>query len=104
MAKRTIRTIPQQRTPMREQPAQERVNNFAEVACGFSAENVLRESGRCLLCPEQPCVDGCPVGVDIPGFIRKLGEKDFRGAYDTLTADQPPAGRLRPGVPAGEPV
>ena len=84
--KRTIRTIPQQRTPMREQPARERVKNFAEVACGFSAEDALRESERCLLCPEQPCVDGCPVGIDIPGFIRKLGEKDFRGAYDALTA------------------
>ena len=83
--KRTIRTIPQQRTPMPEQPAHERVKNFAEVACGFSAESALRESERCLLCPEQPCVAGCPVGIDIPGFIRKLGEKDFRGAYDTLT-------------------
>ena len=63
--KRTIRTIPRERTPMREQPAAERVKNFAEVACGFSQEDALRESERCLLCPEQPCVDGCPVGIDI---------------------------------------
>ena len=103
--KRTIRTIPQQRTPMpRADRRSERVKNFAEVACGFTAENALREVARCLLCPEQPCVDGCPVGVDIPGFIRKIGDKDFRGAYDALTGDQPAAGDLRPGLPAGEPV
>ena len=83
--KKTIRTIPQERTPMREQPAQERVQNFAEVACGYRLEDALREAERCLLCPEQPCVAGCPVGIDIPGFIRKIGEKDFRGAYDVLT-------------------
>jgi glutamate synthase (NADPH/NADH) small chain len=83
--KKTIRTIPQERTPMREQPAAERVRNFAEVACGFSMEDALREAERCLLCPEQPCVDGCPVGIDIPGFIQKIGRKDFRGAYDVLT-------------------
>jgi len=83
--KKTIRTIPQQRTLMREQEPRERINNFAEVACGFRVEDVLNEAERCLLCPEQPCVDGCPVGIDIPGFIQKLTEKDYRGAYDVLT-------------------
>jgi len=83
--KKTIRTIPQERTPMREQPADVRVRNFAEVACGFTLEDALRESERCLLCPEQPCVEGCPVGIDIPGFIQKISQKDFRGAYDVLT-------------------
>jgi glutamate synthase (NADPH) small chain len=86
MAKRrTIRTIPQERTPMPEQPAEVRAKNFAEVACGFTLENALRESERCLLCPEEPCVAGCPVGIDIPGFIQKIADKDFRGAYDVLT-------------------
>jgi glutamate synthase (NADPH) small chain len=83
--KRTIRTIPQERTPMPEQPADERVRNFSEVACGYSLEDALKESERCMFCPEQPCVAGCPVGIDIPGFIQKLGEKDYRGAYDVLT-------------------
>jgi len=83
--KKTIRTIPQQRTPMREQDPRERVNNFAEVACGFRVEDALNEAERCLLCPEQPCVAGCPVGIDIPGFIRKLTEKDYRGAFDVMT-------------------
>ena len=83
--KKTIRTIPQQRTPMREQDPRERANNFAEVACGFRVEDALNEAERCLLCPEQPCVAGCPVGIDIPGFIQKLTEKDYRGAFDVLT-------------------
>ena len=84
--KRTIRTIPQQRTPMREQNARERATNFAEVACGYGLEDAMREAERCLLCPDQPCIRGCPVSIDIPGFIQKIGEKDFRGAYDTITA------------------
>jgi glutamate synthase (NADPH/NADH) small chain len=83
--KRTIRTIPQERTPMREQPARERVKNFTEVACGYGVADAQREAERCLLCPDQPCVRGCPVGIDIPGFIRKIGEKNVRGAYDVLT-------------------
>ncbi len=82
--KKTIRTIPQERTPMREQDARARAKNFAEVACGYSVEEALREAERCLLCPEEPCVKGCPVGIDIPGFIRRIGEKDYRGAYDVI--------------------
>lgn len=83
-AKRTIRTIPQERTPMAEQPAAERVRNFAEVALGYSPAEALREAERCLLCPDQPCVRGCPVEIDIPGFIRRIGEQDPRGAYEVL--------------------
>lgn len=83
--KKTIRTIPQERTPMREQDPQVRVRNFDEVACGYSLEDALRESERCLLCADEPCIAGCPVGIDIPGFIRKISENNFRGAYDILT-------------------
>jgi len=83
--KRTIRTIPQERTAMPEQPALERAKNFAEVACGYALAEMAREAERCLLCPDEPCVRGCPVGIDIPGFIAKLGEKDYRGAYDVIT-------------------
>ena len=82
--KKTIRTIPQERTAMLEQPAQQRVRNFAEVACGYRVEDALREAERCLFCPEQPCVGGCPVGIDIPGFIRRISDKDYQGAYDVL--------------------
>jgi glutamate synthase (NADPH/NADH) small chain len=83
--KRTIRTIPQESTRARERDAKERIKNFAEVCHVFSAEDALRESERCLFCPDPACVAGCPVGIDIPGFIAKIGEKDFRGAYNVIT-------------------
>ncbi len=70
---------------MAEQPPAERARNFSEVACGYSLAEALRESDRCLLCPDEPCVRGCPVGIDIPGFIAKIGEKDIRGAFDVLS-------------------
>jgi glutamate synthase (NADPH) small chain len=84
--KRTIRTIPQQRTPVREQEPAQRVKNFSEVSLGYGMEEALVEAERCLLCPDQPCVRGCPVGIDIPGFIEKIGQKDFRAAYDVIAA------------------
>jgi len=83
--KRTIRTIPQERTPMVERDPKERARTFDEVACGYTLADALRESDRCLRCPDEPCVRGCPVGIDIPGFIARIGESDLRGAYDVLT-------------------
>jgi glutamate synthase (NADPH) small chain len=83
--KRTIRTIPQSRTPMPEQDAQERARNFSEVACGYRLEDAMREAERCLQCADEPCVRGCPVSIDIPGFIRKITEKHLSGAYDIIT-------------------
>ena len=83
--KKTIRTIPQERTPMPEQPPLERAQNFKEVACGYSLDQALREAERCLLCPDEPCVRGCPVSIAIPNFIQKIAEKNFHGAYDVIT-------------------
>ena len=83
--KKTIRTIPQARTPMPEQSPEARVKNFDEVARGYRLEDALVEADRCLDCADEPCVRGCPVGIDIPGFIRKMAAKNFHGAYDTIT-------------------
>ena len=83
--KKTIRSIPQARTPMPEQPPQVRVGNFDEVAIGYRLEDALVEAQRCLDCADQPCVRGCPVGIDIPGFIKKVEAKNFHGAYDVIT-------------------
>jgi glutamate synthase (NADPH/NADH) small chain len=84
--KKTIRMIPQARTPMREQDPFVRARNFEEVNCGYLVEDALLEAERCLMCPDQPCVRGCPVNIAIPDFIAKITEKDFRGAYDVITA------------------
>jgi glutamate synthase (NADPH) small chain len=84
--KKTVRTIPQERTPMREQDAKARAKNFSEVACGYRLEDALRESERCLMCPNPTCIAGCPVNIDIPAFIQKIVDKDYRGAYDVITA------------------
>ena len=99
MARKTIKTIPQGRTPMPVQAPTARVTNFDEVAIGYSQENALVESDRCLMCPEPACVSACPVHIDIPGFIQKVVDKDYRGAYDVLSDANPLAaicGRVCP--------
>ena len=68
------------RQPMPEQKPEERVANFLEVPSGYDPETAVREANRCLRCPKKPCVGGCPVSVDIPGFIRLIAEGDFIGA------------------------
>ncbi len=83
--KKTIRTIPQERTPIPVQDPAARIANFAEVALGYGEKDARLECERCLMCPEANCVPGCPVGIDIPGFIAKIIEQDYRGAYDVLT-------------------
>jgi glutamate synthase (NADPH/NADH) small chain len=83
--KKTIRTIPQERTPVREQDPKERARNFTEVSCGYGITEAQREAERCLQCADEPCVRGCPVGIDIPGFIKKITEKHYHGAYDVIT-------------------
>ncbi len=85
MAKKTIRTIPQERTAIPMQDPRERISNFAEVALGYRLADTLNECERCLMCPEPACVPACPVEIDIPGFIAKVIEKDYRGAYDVIS-------------------
>ncbi|MFC1691972.1 NADPH-dependent glutamate synthase [Candidatus Latescibacterota bacterium] len=65
------------RQPMKEQPPEERVKNSLEVPLGYDPETAMREAERCLQCKKMPCVDGCPVNIDIPGFIRLIGEGKF---------------------------
>ena len=72
-----------------EMPAQApdiRNHNFEEVALGYTAELTADEAARCLNCKNAPCVTGCPVHVNIPGFIGKLWAGDYDGAYEVLSA------------------
>jgi glutamate synthase (NADPH/NADH) small chain len=83
--KKTIRTIPQERAAVREQDPNQRIRNFSEVTYRFDLAAALHEADRCLVCPDPACVPGCPVSINIPAFIAKIAEKDFRGAYDVIT-------------------
>ncbi|MCK4261573.1 dihydropyrimidine dehydrogenase, partial [bacterium] len=65
---------------MPEQPARERIHNFNEVALGYSERQAQLEASRCLQCPKPECLKGCPVEIDIPGFIKLIKEGDFAGA------------------------
>jgi glutamate synthase (NADPH/NADH) small chain len=65
------------RRPMPKQDHLERVRNFDEVALGYPVETAVEEAGRCLDCRNPLCRQGCPVGIDIPGFIRSIVARDF---------------------------
>ena len=62
-----------------------RIHNFKEVALGYTEELACAEAGRCLNCKNRPCVEGCPVNVDIPDFIKKITEKNYEGAFEIIS-------------------
>ncbi len=72
------------RQKMPAQEARKRVNNFKEVALGYSLDEALKEASRCLECKNDKCRQGCPVNIDIRGFIKSIKEKDFRKGYTIL--------------------
>ena len=74
------------KTPMPEQDPQIRARNFKEVALGYTAEQAIEEANRCLGCKNPKCVEGCPVNVRIPEFIKKIQEGDFKAAYEIVTS------------------
>ncbi len=75
------------KVPIPEQPPQERVKNFKEVALGYTPEQAKEEALRCLQCKPRPCVAGCPVNVKIPEFIKKVAEGDFAEAFRVLVSE-----------------
>ena len=74
--------IPQQEMP--QQDPKERIHNMSEVALGYTENEAVVEASRCLQCKNKPCVSGCPVGIDIPRFIKSVAEKDYSGAMDVI--------------------
>ncbi len=72
------------RVPMPRQDSEIRGKNFNEVALGYAAEQAQVEASRCIQCPKHPCIDGCPVEIDIPGFIEAIGDNDMPGAVRIL--------------------
>jgi glutamate synthase (NADPH/NADH) small chain len=72
------------RVDMPRQSPERRVQNFDEVALGYTAEMALEEAARCLQCKKALCISGCPVGIDIPGFIASIRKGDFLGAIQKI--------------------
>jgi len=77
--KSKMKIVPKKVKMARQKPSA-RVTNFNEVALGYSEEEAQQEARRCLQCKKAPCIKGCPVEIDIPSFIAKIIQKDYRGA------------------------
>lgn len=72
------------RVEMPKQSPDKRKSNFQEVALGYNSELAKTEANRCIQCKKPKCVEGCPVGVEIPNFILALREGDMPGAVRAL--------------------
>lgn len=77
--------IKPEKNPMPTQSPEERAHNFDEVALGYTYEMAKAEASRCLNCKNKPCVNGCPVNIDIPGFIDYIKNDDIEGAYKHIS-------------------
>ncbi len=73
------------KVPVREQEPLVRAKNFEEVCFGYNEEEAVEEAARCLNCKNAQCMKGCPVSINIPGFISKVKERDFEGAYQVIS-------------------
>ena len=73
------------KVPVREQDAKERATNFDEVCLGYNMEEAMAEASRCINCKNAQCVKGCPVAIDIPGFVEKVKEGNIEAAYQIIS-------------------
>ena len=74
------------RTPAVERAPEIRNKDFEEVSLGYTTEEMaIEEASRCLNCKTKPCVQGCPVNIDIPDFIKAITDRDFRLAYEIIS-------------------
>jgi glutamate synthase (NADPH/NADH) small chain len=72
------------KVPVREQDPQVRATNFEEVCLGYNKEEAMEEAARCINCKNAKCITGCPVSIDIPGFIKEVKEGNFAEAYKVI--------------------
>ncbi len=73
------------KTPVREQDPKVRATNFEEVCLGYNKEEAMEEASRCINCKNAQCIKGCPVSINIPGFIEKVKDGDVEGAYQVIS-------------------
>jgi glutamate synthase (NADPH/NADH) small chain len=72
------------KVPVREQDPKVRATNFNEVCLGYNLEEAKQEASRCIQCKNPKCVTGCPVSIDIPGFIKEIGNDDVEAAFKVI--------------------
>ena len=72
------------KVPVREQDPKERATNFEEVCLGYNQEEAMEEASRCINCKNAQCVKGCPVAINIPGFIEQVKEGNIENAYHII--------------------
>lgn len=72
------------KTPVREQEPKVRATNFDEVCLGYNKEEAMEEASRCINCKNAKCVEGCPVSINIPGFIAEVKEGRFEEASKVI--------------------
>ena len=93
------------KTPVREQDPGVRAHNFEEVCLGYNAEEAKCEAERCINCKNAQCIKGCPVAINIPGFIEQVKQGNFEAAYQIISENSAlPAvcGRVCPQESQGE--
>ena len=73
------------KVPVREQAPEVRATNFEEVCLGYNKEEAMEEANRCLGCKKAKCVEGCPVSINIPGFVHEVKEGNFEKAYQIIS-------------------
>ena len=73
------------KVPVREQKPAVRACNFDEVCLGYNQEEAMQEAARCINCKNAQCVKGCPVAIDIPGFIEQIKDGNIEEAYRILS-------------------
>ena len=73
------------KVPVREQDPKVRATNFDEVCLGYNKDEAMEEAERCLNCKNAQCVKGCPVAIDIPGFVSQIKEGNFEEAYQVIS-------------------
>lgn len=73
------------KVPVREQEAKVRAANFEEVCLGYNKEEAMEEASRCINCKNAQCVKGCPVSINIPGFVEQVKEGNFEKAYQIIS-------------------
>ena len=84
MAEKAAKPVKNPRVAMPEQDPQVRARNFLEVPTGYTNKMAQEEAARCLQCKKPACVAGCPVEVDIPGFIELISQGDITGSIRNL--------------------